>query len=194
MKILSVIIPCKDEASIETSCLNSLQKQSFSEYEVIIEEGKNVCENRNRGAKKANGEYLFFLDSDIALAEDCFERMFLALEQDKTAGFAYGSFLKTGVLMGLQKALPWDYQRLCQQNYVSTMSMIRTSAFREVGGFREDLARFQDWELFLRIGKKYHGILVSGILFTAHYKEGGISTNKFNYLETFNRVKEIHNL
>lgn len=190
--LISVIIPCKDRESIKPFCLASLDNQSFQNFEIIIEEGTQVCVNRNNGARKAQGEYLFFLDNDIDLTPDCLYRMYTALEKNPDADFSYCHFMKVGALNGLQVSKEWDYEALKKQNYISTMSLVRAEKFL---GFNENLKRFHDWDMWLRMAENgSQGIFVPEVLFTAVYEEGGISTNKANYAECVQIIKNLHNL
>ena len=190
--LISVIIPCKDRDSIEPFCLRSLEDQIFKNFEIIIKEGTQVCVNRNNGAREAQGEYLFFCDNDIDLKDDCLYRMYDALEKNPDCDFAYCRFYKTGEITGLQESRPWDFEALKKQNFVSTMSLIRASKFP---GFREDLERFHDWDLYLRIAENgSKGYYIPDPLFTAVYKSGGISTNKENYTRCQQRIKNLHNI
>lgn len=69
-KKFSIIIPVAPERKVEI--LESLKKLDFpkKEYEIIIENGTNPSNNRNRGAEKAQGNFLVFLDDDGVVGED----------------------------------------------------------------------------------------------------------------------------
>lgn len=89
MKI-SIIIPTLNEEQYLPLLLDSIQKQSFKDYEIIVADAHSIdstiriaeqfgakvvdggmpAKGRNNGASVAQGEFLFFLDADVILPDD----------------------------------------------------------------------------------------------------------------------------
>jgi glycosyltransferase involved in cell wall biosynthesis len=87
--LVSVIIPTRNSAQFLDICLSSIKNQTYKNIEILISDNDSsdntkylartygciflntskpapqVCLQRNLGAKKANGEFLFFLDHDM---------------------------------------------------------------------------------------------------------------------------------
>lgn len=100
---ISIIVPVYNVEKYIERCINSLVDQSFKDYEIVVvddetpdgsmayvyEMQKNnnnivICHRkngglsaaRNTGINVAKGEYLFFCDSDDAIAEDCLQTLY----------------------------------------------------------------------------------------------------------------------
>lgn len=104
MPKVSVIIPTLDgscNGNVER-LLGDIKKQTFKDLEVILVKG--VCPNgraRNEGVKKAQGDYLVFMDDDTILGhEGVIENLIAPLERDEKIGM-------TGASPMYPKDLPW---------------------------------------------------------------------------------------
>lgn len=114
MPAVSVIIPAYNAKNTIIETIQSLQKQTFSDFEVIvINDGStdNTLEvlsaiqdsrikvfsyengglpvARNRGISQATGEFITFLDADDLWTSDKLELQIAALQQHPEAGVAY---------------------------------------------------------------------------------------------------------
>lgn len=173
--MISVIIPIYNQAQKLIKTLESIAKQTYTDYEVIIvNDGstdgvdmvfgnyyKNLATNnyylfinqtnhgapaaRNRGLKEARGEYLFFCDADAILRPEALEKMVKALENNPAAAYAYSSFYWGKKLF---KVGEFSAEKLKTGPYVHTMALIRHAAF-PVAGWDESAKKFQDWDLWL---------------------------------------------
>jgi hypothetical protein len=105
--LISVIIP--HLPGRELLSIESINRQTVKELEVFIEwdfcqKGAPRC--RNLGAEKSCGEYLFFCDDDLELADNCLEKMLNALQENPAVSFAYCDYAKEGEQQGIEKGLP----------------------------------------------------------------------------------------
>jgi uncharacterized protein (TIGR00661 family) len=87
---LSIVIPAYNEEKYLPRLLDSIKKQRFKDYEIIVADANSKdktreiarkygckvvkgglpAEGRNSGARYAKGEYILFLDSDIVLTKN----------------------------------------------------------------------------------------------------------------------------
>ncbi|MBN2057321.1 MAG: glycosyltransferase [Candidatus Saganbacteria bacterium] len=107
---VSVIIAAHNHAHFLPECLNSVRRQSYADYEVIVidngstdntrevvaglswdklryhyqQDTGSVAGPRNTGIKLARGEYVAFLDSDDYWEPDKLKQTMAILEQDRT--------------------------------------------------------------------------------------------------------------
>jgi glycosyltransferase involved in cell wall biosynthesis len=198
--MISIIIPIYNQTDKLSSCLDSILKQSYKDYEIIIvndgstdnvekiiekyknklqaihQQNKGANSARNRGAKEAKGEYLLFCDADVEMEPDMLAIMLKTLEKNSQASFAYSGF-KFG--FKTFKSAPYSAERLKQAPYIHTMALIRREHFPQfsaqggpASGWDESLKKFQDWDLWLTmLGENHTGIWVDKILFKV--KTGG---------------------
>lgn len=194
MEIVSVIIPVYNHVEELNATLRALFAQSYQDFEVIVvddgstdnlvsilmEWGDKITvinkkhegapAARNTGVRKAQGEYLLFLDADVELRRDALEQFVQALRRNPNFAFAYSSF-KFGFKNFAGRA--WDLSELKNKNFIHTTSLIRKESFP---GFDESLKRFQDWDLWLTIMEKGDkGIFIPDILFRIKTRRQGIS-------------------
>lgn len=188
---ISIIIPVYNNAKEIGECLDSLKKQTFKDYEIIIvddgsTDGLNLALQdrrtrvkavisqphagpavaRNYGFKQASGQYLLFCDSDIVMKPGMLELMVKALDNNPDIAFVYSSF-KYGFKKF--KLNDFDLAKLKKINYIHTTSMLRRECFF---GFDENLKRFQDWDLWLTLAEKgFKGKRIPKTLFKV--KRGG---------------------
>ncbi|MBD2449488.1 glycosyltransferase [Nostoc sp. FACHB-152] len=114
MPKISVIIPAYNAEKTIAETIKSVQKQTFSDFElIVINDGSKdrtveIVESiqderlkifsyengglpvaRNRGISQATGEFIAFLDADDLWTADKLERQLIALEENPEAGVAY---------------------------------------------------------------------------------------------------------
>lgn len=109
--LISVIVPAYNLAHCIIDCIDSIEKQTYSNFEIIIiddgstDETKNVCKKlakvysniqvisqknqgisavRNLGIQESNGEYLAFIDGDDQIKETFLEHLYQRLITDSS--------------------------------------------------------------------------------------------------------------
>jgi len=115
---------------------------------------------RNRGFKRAHGEYIIFLDADTICTPHMIDDLKIALEGNPQASYVYSQFR-----FGWKKMMSheFDPELLKRINYIDVTSLIRAKDFTP---FDESLKRFQDWDLWLTMLEQNKiGVFVPKVLF-----------------------------
>lgn len=113
MKKISVVIPIYNEEAVIVDCLSSLDKQTHSDFEVIIVDDGSTDETpqlvkkyrpdkykltlvkqnhngpgvgRNLGSEKATGEILVFVDADMTFDKDFLKKLVKPIDSGKEKG------------------------------------------------------------------------------------------------------------
>lgn len=198
--MISIIIPIYNQADKLFQCLDSIKKQIYNNYEIIIvddgsidnlgkvlgkcksifgiklsvaeQENQGAPSARNNGFGKSKGEYLLFCDADAILKPQALGIMLQALQYNPKASYAYSSFLWGKKLFKLEQ---FNAKKLKQMPYIHTMSLIRREHFPK-NGWDESIKKLQDWDLWLTMLDQGHvGIWIDQVLFKI--KPGGVYSN-----------------
>lgn len=196
--MISIIIPIYNQAKTLGATLESISRQSYQDFEVIIvndgstdnpegvfasfyKKSKNnnfylflnqtnqgAPAARNRGFREVRGDYLLFCDADAVLEPEMLQILLAYLEANPGHSYAYCSF-KWG--RKLFKLDDFDPDKLQKMPYIHTMSLIRRADF-PASGWDESIKKLQDWDLWLTMLEQGRvGLFVPQVLFTV--KPGG---------------------
>jgi glycosyltransferase involved in cell wall biosynthesis len=131
---------------------------------------------RNYGLGMLETDLVIFLDGDLLLQIHMLGRMEQELADHPDVNFVYSHYDRTGAVTGKVLAKPWDLGELKRGNYVSPMALIRRKDLLSPC-FDESLDRYEDWDLWLRMGLAgRRGRLIDEVLFTAYYRPGDLSS------------------
>ncbi len=163
------------EIIIVNDCSTDNTQSSLQDIEGLIlinnENNLGFIHSCNKGAAKAEGTYLYFLNNDTEIHPDSIESLLEVIEQDEEVGavgsklvYPQGSLQEAGGIIW-QDASGWNYGRndnpydpkynyLRETDYCSGASlMVKKSAFEALNGFERDFAPayYEDTDLCFAI-------------------------------------------
>jgi GT2 family glycosyltransferase len=154
---LIVIDDCSRDNSVETTrTWMSRHFHRFRKCQLIRHETNcGLAASRNLAFRRADTEYVFVLDADNSIYPRCAEVLSRALDHCD-ASFAYGYLEKFGAERGIVSWRPWNARDLPDGNYIDAMTLIRKSAWIQVGGYSTDMQvpGWEDYEFWLKIAEK----------------------------------------
>jgi glycosyltransferase involved in cell wall biosynthesis len=182
--LVSIVIPCYNQARYLGEAIESARRQSHSNVEVlVVDDGSTddtarvaaaypsiayVCQPnagtaaaRNRGLRDSHGEFVVFLDADDRLLPDAIALAAAYLSGHPDAAFVTGHVRlidETGTpgVVPTQDHEPAGYVALLQWNYIWTpgVVMYRRSALDAVGAFDPSAGGSADFELNIRVARR----------------------------------------
>ncbi len=215
--LVSIIIPVYNQFAYTFNCLESLNVNLSSDlaYEIIIvndastdetleqlatlvkgiqvltnAENSGFIRSCNYGASQAKGQYLYFLNNDTRILENCLESLLKLIVNNPQVG-AVGSKLiyansKQQEAGGIiwNSADGWNYGRLDspdepEYNYVRPVDycsgaslLVPTELFKQLGGFSQDFipAYYEDTDLCFAIRELGYQVLYQPQSNVIHYE------------------------
>jgi MoaA/NifB/PqqE/SkfB family radical SAM enzyme/GT2 family glycosyltransferase len=172
---ISVIVPSYRSAHLDEVCAavkgldpveilvvdSSPEKPAVADPEVTVvhvPQRLRPGAARNHGARQASGEYLLFVDSDVVLTDRgrAFVRTLVAVAADRVVSGVYAAD-GAGFFSRLQNRILryrlTDGRDAAVPLFSSSHFLITRRRFRELGGFNEDIATYEDVEFLARAGQ-----------------------------------------
>ncbi len=161
------------------------------------ETNRGVSYARNAGLKSAQGRFIVYQDDDDLCRLDKIEKQVRCmLKQPLDVGMAYcvtlnhcraisGSKDKTPIYIpdgkkdGYNGCSGFIFPKILPKNFVACTAMIiRKECFDEVGGFDEKLFAYEDWDITLRLAKRYDVKLIPEVLYDYYQRNNGLASNR----------------
>lgn len=175
---ISIIVPTYNSAGFLVQLLDSIKTQSFTEYEVIInddprtsddtervverfardglkvkllKENHSRAQARNAAASVAVGEYLLFLDSDMEIGDG------LLLECSNMADEGFDALVLPEESFGstFWAKCRW-LEKKCYEGVeeIEALRFVKAEVFNEIGGYSDELIHREDKDLDIRVRQK----------------------------------------
>lgn len=175
--LVSVIISTYNRSKLLKQAIESVLAQSFTDFELLIiddcstDDTEKVIDSfkddriisfqtktnrghdsmpKNLGISAARGQHIAFLDDDDTYRKDALKILYTYAKETE-AGVVYGDYL-----IGKKPGWSLDFSPtlLGRMNFISMcVVMVRKDALLDVGGFDENVPKFKDWNLWIRLQK-----------------------------------------
>jgi glycosyltransferase involved in cell wall biosynthesis len=203
---ISVIIPTYNRSEFILKAINSVKNQTFKVDEIIVvndgssDETIQILENikdinvistknlgvsnaRNIGIKNAKNNWITFLDSDDIWKEDKLEKQINFHKTNPDILFSYTNetwiYNNKEVNKGKSNKKYGGniFDKIIKKCFIgASTTMINKKVFEDVGIFDTNLKVCEDYDLWLRIGKKYFiGYLEEELIFKIAGHENQLS-------------------
>ncbi len=153
-----------DDASTAAETIAVLDELQGSDPRIRIRrlsQNLGIAGASNAAAEMASGEFIAMLDNDDTITPDCLLEIARALFADGTIDVIYTDEDKIdadGKLIDTYFKPDYSPEHLESVMYILHMLVVRKKLFLQLGGFREDFAGAQDYDLMLRLSRHTHNV------------------------------------
>lgn len=209
--LVSVITPTYNRREFIVEAIESVLAQTYPNWQMLIiddgstddsievikpylkderiqyfyQENQGQAFARQQALKKAEGEYVAFLDSDNLWLPERLALGVEALKNNHRVDVCYGDLItidEKGQVIStanMKRYSGWIAPLMMRQNFVSmNTTLIRKHAIDRVGGFRSTVTRGDDYDLYFRIAAESKYLYLAHRLAKYRVMENQISSNK----------------
>jgi glycosyltransferase involved in cell wall biosynthesis/predicted O-linked N-acetylglucosamine transferase (SPINDLY family) len=169
--LVSVVIPCFNQAQYLVEAIDSVIAQTYSKWEIIIvndgspddtnavaqslilqhpkhairlveKANGGLSDARNAGIRFARGEFILPLDADDKIHSEFLTKTVGLLEKNPDVGIAYTDWVYFGAHTTSRQALDYNFEQLCtKENLFTCTSLYRKSAWIAAGGYNPNMTK-----------------------------------------------------
>lgn len=221
MEKVSVIMPCYNDGKYIMEAIDSIVKQTYPDWELIIvddgsddEETKTIINEiqnpkikvfhtehlrpagaRNYGIQKAEGTYILPVDSDDRIHEEYMEKAVKMIESNPRIGVVYCKAELFGEKNGSWNLPDYSFKHMLLDNIVFVTALFYKSDWEKVGGFNTSMAQgMEDYDFWLSIlGLEREICQIPEVLFYYRIKPVSRTTNfQDNCVQVQNTYQQIY--
>lgn len=164
---------------------------------ICHKQNKGGAVARNTGINAARGEFIAFQDSDDVWVNEKLEKQMQVMSTaSNDVGVVFTSYLLiknnrvSRVPRNITDLNSSNFLRhLLRKNFIGTPTVvIRKICLKKVELFDEDLPRYQDWDLFIRLARYYKFIFLDEPLVTANFLDDSITADNIAAITARKRI------
>jgi glycosyltransferase involved in cell wall biosynthesis len=212
----SIIVVCLNAGNLITNTIESIQKQSYKNYEVIIKDGlskdntlskipKNdeqfkvvsckdtgIYNAMNQSIQVAKGKYLYFLNcGDILFKDDILQNVYeLTANLEGSKRIVYGDVHRDGLTYNQPEEM---YDFYLYRTSINHQSMFfGKDVFDSIGGYREEFKAAADYEIEVKAFRSKKIEFIHLDIEVCEYLSGGYSDTVKGKKQVKKDFKIIH--
>jgi GT2 family glycosyltransferase/glycosyltransferase involved in cell wall biosynthesis len=153
-----------NDAGVDVSDIVNALNVTNIQY-ICHDKNKGLAAARNTGIRAARGNFIAYLDDDDVFLPDHLEVLINFLESSKyrvayTDACRVTQRMTEAGYVTVNKDYPYaedfDYDRILTENFIPVLCIAHAkTCIDTVGGFDETLNRHEDWDLWIRMSRKY---------------------------------------
>jgi glycosyltransferase involved in cell wall biosynthesis len=206
MPFVSVIIPTYNRLSLLQESLESVRHQSFGDFEIIVvndgsqdgtkewlakqpdilainQKNRGIAASRNMGAAVAQGDWFSFLDHDDLWTPEKLDTQVKFIKECPEVGMVSARHVRLGKNSTKQSDPTWIkgdlYRKEFAESFIHTSSvMIRRDVFWDNNGFPTNYRFADEFDVWLKITKKYQAAHFNGVLVYIRFYDANTSHNR----------------
>lgn len=178
MELVSIIMPCYNDGCYIEAAIESIKKQTYSNWELIIiddgsedERTKDILQSirdekikifhtahlrpagaRNYGIEHAAGKYILPVDSDDKIEKTYIEKAVKIIESDPAIGVVYCEADLFGEKKGKWDLPKYSFETMLLDNIVFVTALFYKEDWKKVGGFNTNMkAGMEDYDFWISI-------------------------------------------
>jgi len=179
--IISVIVPCYNQAIYLPDALQSVLDQDYPHWECIIvndgspdntgevakewadkdsrfkyywKENSGVCHTRNFGVEQAKGEYIIPLDGDDKIGPQYFSEAIATFINDPEIKLIYSDTILFGDVNEKKINPDFVFRKMLTENQIFNSAIFKRTNFIEAGGYNPNMVDgIEDWDFYLSLIK-----------------------------------------
>lgn len=220
--LISIIIPCYNDGKHITECINSVHKQVYKNYELIIindgsqdeytnkvidkishpkikvieTKNQGVSLTRNLGIKESSGKYILPLDADDKIGMDFIANSIQILEKKPEVKVVNCETMLFGAKKGVFNLEPYSLEKLLGKNIMTVSSIYRKVDFDKTDGYNPNMKDgFEDWDFWLSLlknGGTVHKIKSVEFYYRIKRNSRNSSLNRNHYKKLRRQIYENH--
>ncbi|PHR14733.1 MAG: glycosyl transferase family 2 [Aequorivita sp.] len=219
--MVSVIVPCYNQASYLEEALASVLRQEYQEWECIIvndgstdatatiskkwikkdkrfkyleQENSGVVAARNNGIKQAVGDYVLPLDADDKIGKEYLAKALGRFKNNEKLKLVYCEGEYFGELEKKWDLPEFTLQELATRNIIFNCAMFKKIDWERIGGYDANCTKgLEDWEFWIHLLKDGGEVYkIPKVCF--YYRQVGNSRNVSITLQQYKEIYEYLSL